>query len=460
MGVLAGRGARRSRRDDARRRALRAGRRRSMRGGAASRSSIRSSRSARISPSPRTSCSATSRRAAGWIDRDGARARARRRCSPSCRIRRFIPTSGVGDLLARRRGRSSRSVARSPRDARVLLMDEPTSSLQGADVERLFALIRRLARARHRRSSTSAISSRKCGRSPTLHRAARRSQRRHRRHRRHDERRADLAAWSAAPAAGLFPARTRRVARRRRALGARPRRRRRGCATRASSCVAARSSASPGLLGSGRTELVRALFGLDRAARRARSSGTCRGAPRQRGASACVQRRRLLSEDRKGEGLALPMSIADNLCATRPASCARGGMLDLARAGASARATGFASCASGRRSPAQAVRALSGGNQQKVAIGRLLHQEARRAAARRADARHRHRQQVGRLRGHRAAGRRRRVRGAGGELVPAGAVRALRSARGDVPRTSCRDARPIGEWTPETVLAAAIGGVS
>jgi ribose transport system ATP-binding protein len=81
-----------------------------------------------------------------------------------------------------------------------------------------------------------------------------------------------------------------------------------------------------------------------------------------------------VSEDRKGEGLALPLSIADNLCATRPQR-ARAGLLDLARQAERTRHW-IRELRIRARSESQAVRSLSGGNQQKVAIGRLLHQEA------------------------------------------------------------------------------------
>jgi ribose transport system ATP-binding protein len=83
-----------------------------------------------------------------------------------------------------------------------------------------------------------------------------------------------------------------------------------------------------------------------------------------------------VSEDRKGEGLALPLSVADNLTATRLAAFSRRGgwlSLDAQRDGARAWMETLGIRA---RSPADAVRTLSGGNQQKVALGRLLHQDA------------------------------------------------------------------------------------
>jgi ribose transport system ATP-binding protein len=130
-----------------------------------------------------------------------------------------------------------------------------------------------------------------------------------------------------------------------------------------------------GLLGSGRTELVRALYGLEApAAGTVELHGTARSARRATTADRVRQGVGYVSEDRKGEGLALPLSIADNLCATRPQR-SRGGILDLARQAERTRYW-IRELRVRARSESQAVRSLSGGNQQKVAIGRLLHQEA------------------------------------------------------------------------------------
>jgi ribose transport system ATP-binding protein len=83
----------------------------------------------------------------------------------------------------------------------------------------------------------------------------------------------------------------------------------------------------------------------------------------------------LLSEDRKSEGLALTQSITDNLTYSRLKSYSLAGWLQLGRrrqaveqwlAKLSVRCAG----------PEQPVGELSGGNQQKVALGRLLHQQA------------------------------------------------------------------------------------
>ena len=307
----------------------------------------------------------------GWIDRDRTLARTRALLAelPHPEI---TPDRRVGDLplAARQIVEICRALAA---DARVVLMDEPTSSLQGADVQQLFALVRRLASRgiavvyiSHFLEEVREIADRftvlRDGRSVASGEIAGVTNEQL------------IAHMVGRPASGLFP--------------------RRASAPSADVALSVRELAAPprlhsasfdlrrgeifgiaGLMGSGRTELVRALFGLDRpAAGDVRVHGTTVPA---RAADASRRVREgvgYLSEDRKGEGLALPLSITDNLCATRPL-VSRAGLLDLR--GQAARARHWIHELRIRaRTPAQPVRALSGGNQQKVAIGRLLHQDA------------------------------------------------------------------------------------
>jgi len=129
-----------------------------------------------------------------------------------------------------------------------------------------------------------------------------------------------------------------------------------------------------GLIGSGRTELVRAVFGLDPVAsgevRVEGVSCTGWGPPRMlaRGVG-------YLSEDRKTEGLAENLSVADNLTLSRLRPYVSWGLLSRARVKEAARRW-IDRLGIRTQGPEQPITGLSGGNQQKVALARLLHQEA------------------------------------------------------------------------------------
>lgn len=125
-----------------------------------------------------------------------------------------------------------------------------------------------------------------------------------------------------------------------------------------------------GLIGAGRTELLRAIFGLD-PVRRGEiriAEFTGRAPPGRRWAQGVG----FVSENRKTEGLATGLSIADNLTLPRLGGLGPARLVLPARQASAARRWVerlSIRCAS----PAQRVSALSGGNQQKVALGRLLH---------------------------------------------------------------------------------------
>jgi len=128
-----------------------------------------------------------------------------------------------------------------------------------------------------------------------------------------------------------------------------------------------------GLMGSGRTQLLRTIFGLEEtdSGEIAIETSSKRATPRMR----LIQGLGYLSEDRKGEGLTLNQSVADNVTATRFSACSRWGWIDLRRQRQQTEKliNALKIKTHGAR---QAVGALSGGNQQKVVVARLLHQEA------------------------------------------------------------------------------------
>ena len=129
-----------------------------------------------------------------------------------------------------------------------------------------------------------------------------------------------------------------------------------------------------GLIGAGRTETLRTIFGLD-----AVEAGTIavagRGAGRATPWRMIARGLGFLSEDRQGEGLALTRSLADNITLSRFGPYRRRGFLSLKkRTAAAARWMGELNIKA--QGPQQAAAGLSGGNQQKVALARLLHQDA------------------------------------------------------------------------------------
>jgi ribose transport system ATP-binding protein len=125
-----------------------------------------------------------------------------------------------------------------------------------------------------------------------------------------------------------------------------------------------------GLVGAGRTELARLVCGIDR-----RSAGVVRVGGRAAScrspAEGVAAGLAYLTEDRKGLGLYLDMSVRQNIAIDVAGRDARAGVLDLA---AARRRSGAAIRRLGVRSAGDAINvgALSGGNQQKVLLARLL----------------------------------------------------------------------------------------
>ncbi|WP_030023101.1 sugar ABC transporter ATP-binding protein [Streptomyces monomycini] len=125
-----------------------------------------------------------------------------------------------------------------------------------------------------------------------------------------------------------------------------------------------------GLVGAGRTEVARSVFGVDRY-----DAGTVEvdGQVLAPGDVRAAMRAGLglVPEDRKGQGLVLDASLQDNLTLARLDRDTRGGLVD--RRGQRRAAAEVAARLKVRMSGlGQHARTLSGGNQQKVVIGKWL----------------------------------------------------------------------------------------
>jgi ribose transport system ATP-binding protein len=307
----------------------------------------------------------------GWLDREACRRKALEVLAtfhhPELR-----PEARVGGLpvAAQQVVEICRAIAAR---ARIILMDEPTSSLQRADVERLFELIRRLRRdgigiiyISHFLEEVREIADRftvlRDGRSVgsgAIETAT------------NDDL---ITLMVGRPVENLFPHRAPKAQGETllevRDLAAPPALKHASFDLRRGEILGV-----AGLMGSGRTEMVRVLFGLAPAQSgsfklRSRAVAVHRATPDAR----IRQGLGYLSEDRKGEGLALSLSIADNITLTRLGTCARWGWLNLKQQRDQAQRW-IREMNVKARTPEQPVRTLSGGNQQKVAIARLLHQD-------------------------------------------------------------------------------------
>lgn len=138
-----------------------------------------------------------------------------------------------------------------------------------------------------------------------------------------------------------------------------------------------------GLVGSGRTELVRLLFGADRADRgaitlhwpgaRSPDAGSGRWRSPMQAIRAGIG---LVSEDRKSQGLLMPQSIRVNATLSDLGALSSGGWLHNARERGIARRL-VQTLRIRSRSEEQVVATLSGGNQQKVVFARWLHRDCK-----------------------------------------------------------------------------------
>ena len=211
-----------------------------------------------------------------------------------------------------------------------------------------------------------------------------------------------------------------------------------------------------GLIGAGRTETLRTLFGLDRI-----KDGIVLVSGRDRTKASPASRLGegigLLSENRKEEGLMLNRSLADNLTATSYAPLATAGFI---RASRQRRTTqGWIEKLQIRaRDAAQPIAELSGGNQQKVAIGRLLHHDAKifllDEPTRGIDVGSK--AQIYRLMGELAA--------QGKSVVFVSSYLPELLGICDTIGVMCRgvlgETKPVSEWTEHSIIAAAVGSTA
>jgi len=209
-----------------------------------------------------------------------------------------------------------------------------------------------------------------------------------------------------------------------------------------------------GLMGSGRSDLVRAIFGLQNVGSGNVTFENRRDVGRNDPAKSISNGIGYLSEDRKAEGVGLQLSIADNVTMTRFSTCSRFGWISLNEQGDQAKRL-VDELAIKARDPFQAVKELSGGNQQKVSVARLIHQDADvlllDEPTRGID-----------------IGSKAQIYRAIADLAARGkAILVVSSYLPELfgmcdrlavmARGHLSAAKPIAEWTPETVMQAAIG---
>lgn len=206
-----------------------------------------------------------------------------------------------------------------------------------------------------------------------------------------------------------------------------------------------------GLVGAGRTELLRCLFGLDRV-----TAGSVRIDGRPIPATVRARMKAgfgLLSEDRKNEGLAQGLSVVENITLGGLKRYRRWGLLKLRRRREVAESL-VGQVEVKLHSVAQPVSELSGGNQQKVAIARILHQKADvimlDEPTKGIDVGTK--AEIYRMMGRLAASGRTVVFVS--SYLPE--LLAVCDRIGVMARGRLRDVRPAAEWTEEAVMAAAI----
>jgi len=210
-----------------------------------------------------------------------------------------------------------------------------------------------------------------------------------------------------------------------------------------------------GLVGAGRTEMLRCLFGLDET--RSGQVTIAASAPSQSPRARIAAGLGFVSEDRKTEGLAQTRSIADNLTLSRLAPYVNYGWLNLSQRRQEV-ARWMRVMEVKAASQDQFVHELSGGNQQKVAIARVLHQGAEilllDEPTRGIDVGTK--SQIYRLMGQLAA--------EGKAIIFVSSylteLLAVCDRVGVMSRGRLKEIRPASEWTEEDIMSVAVSGES
>jgi rhamnose transport system ATP-binding protein len=257
-------------------------------------------------------------------------------------------------------------------DARVLVMDEPTAALSGVEVERLFAVARSLRDAgaavlfiSHRFDEVFALCQRitvlRDGRWVSTDPAA--------------DLTVDLVVrrMVGREVSSLFPERDTRAGPAR--LEVRGLTRRGAFADVSFTVHSGEIVALAGLVGAGRSEVIRAVFGVDRY-----DAGEVLvdGRPLARGSAAAAigAGLALVPEDRRQQGLIMELSVERNATLPRRWSLSRLGLL-LGRAERRSARTWAERLQVRAARLADPVATLSGGNQQKVVLAKWLATEPR-----------------------------------------------------------------------------------